>query len=179
MVKAPRARSLVVILAVAMPLTLSACRVGGLSFREDKRVQILMPEDNSTVTLPFELRWRVNDFQATGLDGSATNERGFFVVFLDSSPVPPGESLAYVARDDEFCKRKPGCPDERYLADRHIYETRQTSLRITTLVDNRPPDRPTAADNHQITIALFNGRGKRIGEAAFSVDFKVDREAQT
>jgi hypothetical protein len=169
-------RSTVMIAALATLAIISpACRTEGLAFREDDRVEIVSPKDESTVSLPFQLRWTVEDFDVVGSDGSDTDDAGYFAVLLDQVPQPPGEGLSYFARDDEQCSRSSGCPDEEYFADQGIYLTQQTAFDVTTLSDTRPVDRQSAPDEHEITLILLNGRGERIGESAFRVDIVVDR----
>jgi hypothetical protein len=89
--------------------------------------------------------------------------------------MPPGEDLAYFARGDETCRPADGCPNATYLADRHIYTTQQSTFHVDTLADTRPPDRPSAKDDHEITVLLLNGKGVRIGETAFRLKVIVDR----
>jgi hypothetical protein len=161
---------------VGLMLLTSGCRVGDLSFRIDDRVEIVSPEQRATVTLPFDVRWTVEDFNPVGFDGSATDDAGAFAVLLDVTPQPPGEPLAYFARDDDTCRPSQGCPDATYLADHRIHTTQTTSFRVDALPDNRPTDRPSAPDDHEITVVLLNGKGERIGESAFRVTVIVDRE---
>lgn len=153
----------------------SACRVGDLSFRVDDRVDFVSPENRATVSLPFEVRWTVDDFDPVGPDGSDSDDKGYFAVLLDVSPMPPGSNLAYFGRDDRSCRPDAGCPDAEYLADRNIHTTRGTSFRVDALTDTRPTDRPSAKDDHDITIVLLNGRSQRIGESAFRLTVIVDR----
>jgi hypothetical protein len=153
----------------------SGCRVSDLAFRADTRVEFVSPEDRADVKLPFEVSWTVTDFRAVGPDGSETDDAGFFAVLLDVSPMPPGEGLAYYARDDDSCNASDGCPDAQYLADRRIYTTKDTTFRVDALADSRPTERPEADDDHEITIVLLNGKGERIGESAFRRTVLVDR----
>ena len=153
----------------------SGCRLSDLSFKADERVEITDPAQRATVKLPFELSWTVKDFKVTGEDGTSSDDQGFFAVMLDTSPMPPGQSLKYFARDDESCTSSPGCPDTQYLADRNIFTTESTHFSVETLSDDRPPDRPSAQDTHDITIVLLNGKGERIGESAFRRRVIVDR----
>lgn len=155
-------------------MLVSACRFTNVSLREDKRVEIVAPENRATVDLPFDVRWTTTDFQVTGADGSQADDAGYFAVLLDRSPMPPGENLDYFARDDETC-RPPGCPDLRYLADRNVHVTKETTFRVSALADTRPVDRPSADDDHEITIVLLNGKNERIGESAYRVTVLVDR----
>lgn len=160
---------------LAVLVLAGGCRTQGLAFRQDDRVEIVAPEENETVTLPFTLEWSVEDFDIVGPDGSDTNDAGYFGIFIDQTPMPPGESLRYIARDDDSCLRSADCPDETYLSDRNIYLTTDTQMTIDALQDTRPVDRPSAPDDHEITIVLLNGSNERIGEAAFTVEFTVDR----
>jgi hypothetical protein len=165
-------------LVLALAFVTSGCRLGGLAFRVDDRLDFLTPEDRATVRLPFDITWSVEDFDVTGPDGTATDTAGFFAVLLDVSPMPPGESLAYYARDDDSCRPAEGCPDAAYLADRRIHTTEATTFTVDALADTRPTDRPSAADDHEITVLLLNGKGERIGESAFRLKVIVDRELE-
>jgi hypothetical protein len=171
--RAMRVRGLA--LCIGLLLLVSGCRFGGLAFRVDERLEFTSPENRSTVTLPFDVRWSVKDFRVVGPDGSASNDDGFFAVLVDVSPMPPGEGLAYFARDDDSCRPADDCPDAAYLADRRIHTTQATSFRVDALADTRPTDRPSADDNHEITVLLLNGKGERIGESAFRLTVIVDR----
>lgn len=164
-----------VAIVLAMLLATSACRLGSLAFRVDDRVEFVAPENRSTVQLPFDVRWTVEDFTVAGPNGSASDDTGYFAVLLDVSPMPPGEGLAYFARDDDSCQPAQGCPDAAYLADRRIHTTQDTTFTVDALADTRPTDRPSAKDDHEITVLLLNGKGERIGESAFRLTVIVDR----
>ena len=171
--KAGGVRSIALLLALVA--VLPACRVNDLSFKADERVEITSPKDQAEVKLPFELRWKVDDFEIVGPDGSEGTDAGYFAVLLDESPMPPGESLLYFARDDESCDRSAGCPDAQYFAERGVFPTSATSFQVSVLEDTRPTDRKSAPDDHELTVILLNGKGERIGESAFRVDVEVDR----
>lgn len=138
-------------------------------------MDIVAPPERATVTLPVELKWTVDRFDITGPDGSDARDRGYFGIFVDTSPIPPGQRLDYVARGDASCRRSDGCPDNSYLAQHGVHLARSTSLRLDAMPDNRPVDRPSAKDHHRVTIVLLNGKSERIGESAFKVEFDVDR----
>lgn len=151
------------------------CDTEGLSFREDRRVQIVQPEQRSEVMLPVVLEWTVHDFDITGADGSATSSRGLFAVFIDTTPQPPTESLAWFARDDETCRQSPDCPDEAYLRDKGVIRTTETSLSIDFL----PPrlDAPRGQEDiHEITVVLLDGQERRIGETSATVTIELVRD---
>ncbi len=160
---------------VCLVLLASGCRLNDLSFREDKRIEITSPENRADVALPFDLTWTVEDFEVVGADGTERHDAGYFAVLLDVTPMPPGETLDYFARDDETCKPAFGCPDKTYLSDRNIYLTKHTTFSVDTLADSRPVDRQSADDDHEITIILLNGKSERIGESAYRRTVIVDR----
>lgn len=165
-------------IGVAVLLTavsMSACRAEGLAFREDKRLRILAPADRALVTLPVTVRWAVEDFEVAPPDGSEHPGVGHFGVFVDRAPQAPGRTIASLADDDESCQVTPGCPDERWFADRGVYRTTETEIRFDFLPDLRPSGRDTIKDPHEVTIVLLNGKGERIGESAFAREFFVKR----
>lgn len=153
-------------IALSAALLLSACGTSGLAFRVDESVEILSPRSRSSVELPFDLRWRMK----TGSRGGDS-----FAVFIDRAPMPPGKRISYLAKDDDACRRLPGCPDEAWLNARNIYTTRTTSLTIRVLPDTRD-ERDTGREPHEVTIVMLDSDGRRKGESAFFVDFFFDRD---
>lgn len=143
-----------------------------MAFVRDERVRVVAPDDRSAVTLPLRVRWTVHDFAVTGTDGTRSAERGYFAVFVDRAPIPPGETVEWLARDDAPCPDS-GCVDQKYLRDRHIYTTEKTSL----LLDQLPAIQERGGvERHEVVIALLDGTGRRIGESAFYVRFNYERE---
>jgi hypothetical protein len=123
------------------------------------------------VRLPVDLTWTIRDFT---VKNSPSGRGGAFAVFVDRAPVPPGKTLSWLAREDASCTTTPGCPDTAYLAKLGVYRTTATHLTITAL----PPTDPTSQtpDRHEATIILLDDNGKRIGETAFVVTFKVKQK---
>ena len=176
----PHRRPATALLLVALCAALSGCVPEGLAFRTDTRLTIVSPEDRTEVSLPVTIDWDIRDFEIVepGADvaGSDEGRAGYFAVFVDSTPMPPGESLRWVARDDTSCREADGCPDEEYLAARGIYTTSETELVLEQLPrTGREQDR---RERHRATIVLLDASGTRIGESAFEVAFDIDREAQ-
>lgn len=159
------------LLVVALALT--ACVPDGLAFVQDERLEIVSPDPLTTVTTPVTIEWEVEDFRITGPDGSSSDDAGYFGVFVDGAPVPPGESLAWLARDDRRCLETEGCPDRRYFADRNAYSTTETSFTLRHLPDQ---DAYQGHERHEVTVVLLDGTGHRIGESAWYVDFFYERE---
>lgn len=169
--RAARAARALGLLAV---LACTACVPQGLAFRIDDRLTITAPADRATVTLPVTLSWEVEDFQVVEPGGEPRKDTGYFAVFVDRAPVPPGETLAWVARDDTGCRADDGCPDAEYLAARGIYTTTGTRL----VLEQLPRGKEGRRERHTATIVLLDAAGKRIGESAFEVVFEIDREEQ-
>ena len=171
----------VMCLAAGSMLVLTGCVPQGLAFRVDDRLEILRPADQATVSLPVTVEWRIEDFQvvepkpgAAAAPGNGTApDAGYFAVFLDTAPPPPGEPLSWVARNDNSCRAQDGCPDPAYLASRGIYATTDTKIVFEQFPV--PPADSKRAERHSVTVVLLDAAGERIGESAFQVDFTVDR----
>lgn len=157
---------------LAVALALSSCATHGLAFRKDDRVEIVRPRDRERVRLPFTLEWRARDFPVgAGTIGGTGN---YFAIFVDRSPMGPGQSLR--ALGDDVCKRTPGCPDVAWLADHRVFLATATSYRIGSLPDIlSATTRRGVLEDHEITIVLMDREGRRIGESAFTVEFFYDR----
>ena len=152
---------------------MSGCGVHGLSFVQDNRLSILQPEDRAAVHLPMKVRWSIEDFHVTGPTRNAVQGAGYFGVFVDRAPQAPGKSVASLAAGDAACKVNPDCPNKSYFASRGIYTTAKTHVTIDFLPDRTEDD---SRDFHEVTVVLLNGKGERIGESAFGVEFEVARK---
>jgi len=150
----------------------ASCVPHGLAFVKDQRVDIVAPDSHSTVQVPVTIRWTVHDFQVTGHNGSSNPDAGYFGVFVDRAPVPPGKPLSWVAHSDNLCLATPKCPDQQYLEDHDTYLTTDTSFTLPQLPDL---DAYHGHELHEVTIVMLDGAGLRVGEQAWYVDFKFDR----
>lgn len=157
--------------AVAV-LLLGACSFSGVAFKVDERLDITTPREREIVTLPLTVDWDIEGFTVTGPTSSDADDAGYFGVFVDGRPQPPGEPLSYFARDDDTCRAEDGCPDEAYLAQRGIHATAETQFTIDLLP--RPSD-DSKREFHEVTVVLLDGQGDRIGESAWAVEFEVER----
>lgn len=146
--------------AIVLIALLPGCSVNGLNLRQDDRVSIVAPEDRSDVDLPVTVRWTARDFDGT------------YAVFVDRSPVPPGRTLDWLARNDDVCRQTKGCPDTTWFADRNVLRTTSNSVTIDRLPDTARDNR---RDRHEVTVVLLDQKGRRIGESAFRVEFQVRR----
>lgn len=172
----------------AAVLALGACSFTGLAFYEDRRLSFVSPEDREEVTLPVTIDWEIRDFeiiepaeqprpaQTPSGEAEPDPDRGFFAVFVDQTPQPPGEPLAWFARDDETCERNPNCPDESYLASRGAHTTSDTQFTIDVLPQ---PSEENRREIHEVTVVLLDPDGLRISESAWTIEFEVDRNQDT
>lgn len=159
-------------LAIAVVL-LGACSVSDLAFRQDRRLSFVSPQDREKVTLPVTIDWEIEDFDVIGAGEQAADApAGYFAVFVDRTPVPPGEPLTWIAEGDEACQQDPGCPDDEYLQMRGVHTTRDSEFTIDVLSRSGPENR---RDMHEVTVVLLDEDGLRIGESAWRLEFEIDR----
>jgi hypothetical protein len=102
-----------------------------------------------------------------------SNASGYFAVFVDRAPVAPGQSVDAVA--DHTCRRTPGCLNGGYLADHGVYVT-STDYAILSVVP--PLNRYQKVQLHEATVVLLDSAGRRIGESAWYLDFRVKEPVQ-
>lgn len=159
---------------VVMAAALSSCAIQGLAFEQDDRIAFISPDYRQKVTLPFTIEWSIEDFELTGPTGIATKDAGYVEIVFDRQPQPPGEGVEYFARDDISCRQSEGCPDARYLAQRGIFTTTDTSFTVRPLPPAPGVDLERGeADIHNVILILLDGEGRRIGESAWSNYFEV------
>ena len=171
------ARGLPAVLACALVALCAACGVahpGELSYRTDKRLHFLSPPARTLVKTPIDVRWAIRDFTVQTPGSAPPSENaGYFAVFVDRAPIKPTETMRVIAKRDEVCLHRPGCPDESYLEDRRIYTTTESGLTL----DQIPP---IAGDTervqlHLVTVVLMDTSGHRIGESAWQLDLRMRR----
>ena len=149
--------------AVAPATVLAGCGTAQLQFRQSHRLVVDTPLDRQLVTLPLTLSWRV-------VDPALAARSPRFAVFVDRPPVPAGEALSWVARDDRQCVGP--CPDAAYLAQHDVYPVDGTSVTLAAL---RDLDQTGRNEVHDITIVLLGADGRRAGEEAYRVQVRVPR----
>jgi hypothetical protein len=164
-------------LAMAALLLAPACRMNGLAFRQDQRVKITAPAERADVRLPVRMSWSIRHFTPAPADGSRSNDRGSFGIFVDRAPQPPGETFAW------FFRRLPGC---RHIADcltgdrleaLGIYQTTHTTFDLAA-VGRRAGAPRGEEDFHEVDVVLLDGSGRRIGESGDTVEFNLIRPKQ-
>lgn len=162
-------------MALLLAFTVFGCGISDLEFTNDTRLSFLAPGERELVGLPVTIEWTMEDFAATGLDGSSKSDRGAFVVFVDQAPIPAGRDLAWIARGDSSCSRDARCPDVAYLADRGVYVTTETSITLEQLPRVGGPN--SRDEEHYVNVVLVDGTGARIGESAWYRTFLTPRRS--
>lgn len=160
-------RSRTVPLLVAFGLLASAC--GSPAFTRADGIDFVSPLADVAVAQPLTLDWEVDaDLQAR-IDAGEV----ILGVFVDRTPLAPGQNLLDLADDD--CRREEGCPDAAWLADRGVFATKGSALELSALSDRRTSESETAPDRHEAIVVLLDAGGTRIGEDYWSTHFLVDR----
>jgi hypothetical protein len=145
-----------------------------LAFRVDERLTFTSPRARQLVTLPMTITWTMRDFTVASPGTPPVDaEHGYFAVFIDQSPVKPGQSLKAVARGDRFCAVEPSCPSADYLAQRQVYVTTDLSVTLTRVLPLVTDD---SVQLHDVNIVLLDTAGRRIGEHAWHHVFKLRKK---
>lgn len=164
-------------LVLAGAVLLSGCGIThmqDLSFRVDKRLHFTTPKDRSKLTQPVRLAWTIDGFRVAA-PGSEPPSRdaGYFALFVDRTPIKPGQTMRAVADGDRSCQRNPKCPDAAYLAQKEVYTTTDLSMTLPQI-----PNLSFVKDkiqHHTVTVVLMDTSGHRIGESAWQLDFRIPK----
>jgi hypothetical protein len=143
---------------VAVAGLLSSC---DLTFSASHEVAVVSPTQEQLVSLPVVFRW-----------SSTARADRYFAVFVDRAPIAPGQSLLAVA--SPACRRTPGCFDVAYLAQHDVFVTSSHTLKLDQVPSPSTALLTTQAPGvHQATIVVLDGEGRRVGESATTVEFRV------
>jgi hypothetical protein len=160
--------------ALACVLAMSSCQQSGLHFKAPNALRIVRPGNLATVRLPFVVVWSAGSTGPPPPSGTgATNS---YAVFIDTPPMPPGETVQYFARGDPSCQHTAGCPNASYLRNKNVFLTSQRRLVVPGLADTRPTGRKSSDDRHQITIIPLGPGGRRIGDGFYTITVFVNRQ---
>ncbi len=163
------------LLVVLCSLALSGCRADRLSFRSDVPVSIESPAHRERVSLPMQVALTTTERLVQRQRTQPS--RALFAVFVDQEPMPVGENLEWVARDDDSCRDTPDCPDLGYLNARAIFVTSSTSVRVDTVLTS-PRGRELSEGLHRMVVVLLDADGRRQGEPVASREFFVEKVQQ-
>jgi hypothetical protein len=174
-----RPRSYLVAGAVAIvAVLLAGCSFfpSTASFRLDTRLTFVSPAQYAVVRLPVSLSWRMRDFTPLAFgQGTVSDHSGYFALFVDQTPIAPGQTMRAVAQGDSSCNPHLGCPNAQYLAEHEIYTTTATHFTLPQLAVIESD--PSAVQLHTVTVVLMDSGGHRIGESAWTVSFKTQAPA--
>lgn len=160
--------------AVLLLPALAGCAPEGLQFRNDDRLVFASPGVRELVSAPVTVRWSMSDFEAVGLDGSRTADRGVFAIFVDRAPMPVGQDLRWLFRDDPRCARTRDCPDADFLADNDVFLTTEPSLVLEQLPQ---VDALDGEETHDVSVVLLDGTGRRAVESAWYLPFRTTAQS--
>ncbi|MFT5221989.1 MAG: hypothetical protein ACI867_000286 [Glaciecola sp.] len=157
-------RSRLTALLAVLVVPLSACGdLSAMNFRNDHRLTFTAPQNRASVTFPMDVTWTMDDL---GLGGGET-----FGIFVDRTPMRPGESVESIADGDRQCALDAACPDEDYLARRGVHVRASSSFVVDGLpqITSIKPD-----DLHTIVIVILDAQGRRVGESGWRREFRVE-----
>lgn len=149
-----------------------ATSLHGLEFHNDNRMKITYPHENELVKTPFTLQWTMRDFTVAGPGhGPVEDHTGYFAVFVDRSPVKPGQTLAAIFKNTPSCQQSASCLTKPFLAQQQVYVTTADHVRLQSVADLLSNKQSTQF--HTATVILLNTAGERISESAWSVEFRM------
>ena len=160
-------------LAAGTAMAGAGCGTSQMAFTQDHRLHFTAPHSRALVAVPVTVRWAVDGFDVAPA-GSArpSTGHGYFAVFVDRAPVRPGQSLSVLA--DPACKKTPGCFNAQYLAGKGVYTTTATTLTLTSVPSLASYEKTPL---HEVTVVLMDTAGRRIGESAWYLDFRMGKRA--
>lgn len=157
----------------AASLVVSGCEIttiqSPLSFKADRRLNMVAPADQSNVNLPVTIRWRVTDF-------SASTDGNHFGVFVDEKPIGVDQYLRlFICTENGLLPPELGepygnCQDER----KQVFLTTAPQYTISCFVESYSASVETR-DQHTVAVVLLNGHNERIGQAYAAVTVNVSQ----
>lgn len=162
-----KARLLFLISAV----TLSACGLAEvqvpISFKVDRDLRFLEPDDAEHVSLPVTIEWKA------GTDALTDGNR--FAVFLDKDPVGPRDTVRLRLCADRESEPPIAGQNRRSCktdVGRKVWITEERRLSLDCI---RPregvPDR--VRNQHTVSIILVDAHNVRVGQAGITRTFEV------
>ena len=168
-------RSAPVLATAALLLTLTGCALahpGSLQWRVDKRLHFLSPAARAKVGQPVTITWRMDNFHIAPLgSGPSSKNTGYFAIFIDRSPMKPGKSLNAINKHDAACVDAAVCTTKDYLARKQVYTTTKDEFTVQDVSDIL--SNKLSTQFHTATLVLLNTAGLRIGESAWTIEFRM------
>jgi hypothetical protein len=89
----------------------------------------------------------------------------WFVVYLDASPVPPGQSALTAA--SKACDSVAACLELGALDGPNVFLTDAHSVAAGSLPSGAGPE-------HRFTLVLVDAQGIRVGDVAWTASFRIE-----
>jgi hypothetical protein len=140
-----------------------------LSFRPDRRLSMVSPDEEEKVHLPLTVKWKSEDF-----DLSNGNHFG---VFLDTAIPSPGD-VARVRLCTRLGELPPAPGDFRGICTDQRDNVRFTTSHSLTFDCMEPHFNrgKRRMHDHVVRVVLLDKDLKRVGEAAAEVPFRADEK---
>jgi hypothetical protein len=152
------AASTVVLAAVT---TMVATAGGARSLAANRSVYFTSPAPMEVVSAPFTVDWR-----------GPTGPGHRYALFIDLSPVAPGQSLRTLATSQ--CQQQAACqPTTAYLEGVGVFVTSTDHVSVPAL---QPLSGPEGAQRHPVhtaTLVELTASGLRAGDQAWQVQFRA------
>ena len=153
---------------------IAACDTSNYAFTIDKTIEIVAPPARTEVPLPVAIRWRDDEPPDNGRVDPQDPEAEYYAVFLDRTPLGPGERLSSLVEEADECATTKGCPSAEQLGDMQVFLTAEPSVTLEFVADLRTTTRGDTKDVHEVTVVRMRG-DERSGEAAFLQTFFIRR----
>lgn len=166
-------RAAVALIGVVLLSGCGITHMQDLSFRVDNRLHFTTPEARAKLHQPVHLAWTIHDFRIAAPGSEPpSQDAGYFAIFVDHTPIQPGQTMHAVAAGDRSC-RAPSCPNKAYLEQHQIYTTTDLSFTLPQ-IPNVEGDKEKV-QQHTVTVVLMDTSGHRIGESAWQLDFRIPK----
>lgn len=138
-------------------------------------MQIVSPAQHAKISLPVRLAWKTKNFKVVERSTSERTDRGYFGIFVDRAPQPPGEHIEWFFERESSCEPVTICLTPDRLAAEGIFTARRASF-VFADISRRPDAARGQQDFHDVTVVLLDPGGRRIGESGDTVFFRLDRD---
>lgn len=143
------------VIVVTALVLLGGCGGVDRAFRQENAMRITAPRSSAKLTLPLTVTWSTKDDAAAGRR---------YAVFVDRSPMPPGKTLEWLARDDDACRTSTSCPDEAWLNDHAVYTASSRQVTVRAVPSSVLGDRSRSDGGHRLVVVELDRDGRRVSE---------------